>query len=626
LPEKAKSKKSTEKGAAHMGPLLAQELLLARESFFDPDVIEQGESAGDRTSGAVSMYSELRKAATTIMERPLSEQKVASQTQQSGGQGKKPMVGDSINTAAFVAADRSKLASQQGGLPLGRVPQGSAMSNMDFLNSFRRPQGIPSQHFSMIGSVGSPGMQNAEVMGSPIGTGKLGNGPGVGMSGAGTQMNFGGMGAKVAGVKQALSDANATRHDDTNVPPIPEDRIQQPTSTQTGEESPNALVQAKSDVRFRKFEEQPKPTPASMAGGPNTARASGGNASYLYKGAKDLIPGGLADDKPNSDYPKKQVAMGKKVEMEHVNDKVRASEISKDHLEEIPDYYTRLDKMEREAEKQGCSELMGKGKKKKHSAKKLLKASGELTKASGYWSELAGQFNPLNIYGGSLAGGAAALATPTKTQGEIAEADTGGVGKVLANLLIPGVAPYRMMKRLGTSIRGPEIKEQRAKVKKRQATEDAAKKKEQAKAASLFKASSALMTKEALTPTQISLLSALAGGGLGAGAGALMAGKDKRMKGAIGGGLLGAGLGGAGGMLFGGKGGPEAPPAAPPAADTVAGLSEPPPPMGDLLRRTGGAMIEPYKKLLNSFKMPVRGEGWDPGTADWTPEELNAPM
>jgi len=36
---------------------------------------------------------------------------------------------------------------------------------------------------------------NAEVFGSPIVGGKLGNGPGVGMSGAGTQMNFMGKGA-----------------------------------------------------------------------------------------------------------------------------------------------------------------------------------------------------------------------------------------------------------------------------------------------------------------------------------------------------------------------------------------------------------------------------------------------
>ena len=38
--------------------------------------------------------------------------------------------------------------------------------------------------------------------------------------------------------------------------------------------------------------------------------------------------------------------------MEHVNDKDKAREISLDHLVEIPDYYTRLAKMEDEAKKE----------------------------------------------------------------------------------------------------------------------------------------------------------------------------------------------------------------------------------------------------------------------------------
>ena len=41
--------------------------------------------------------------------------------------------------------------------------------------------------------------------------------------------------------------------------------------------------------------------------------------------------------------------MGIKVEMEHVDDEELAKEISMDHLEEIPDYYDRLDKMEKDA-------------------------------------------------------------------------------------------------------------------------------------------------------------------------------------------------------------------------------------------------------------------------------------
>jgi len=79
----------------------------------------------------------------------------------------------------------------------------------------------------------------------------------------------------------------------------------------------------------------------------------------LYKRRPDIkkkhedekIKGGLADGKPDSKYNKKQIKDGTKVEYEHTNDKETAKEIAKDHLEEIPDYYTRLDKMEKEAKK-----------------------------------------------------------------------------------------------------------------------------------------------------------------------------------------------------------------------------------------------------------------------------------
>jgi hypothetical protein len=66
---------------------------------------------------------------------------------------------------------------------------------------------------------------------------------------------------------------------------------------------------------------------------------------------KDKTPGGKADKKQLSDYPKDQIAMGQKVEMEHTDDPALAREISMDHLEEFPDYYTRLKRMEHEAEK-----------------------------------------------------------------------------------------------------------------------------------------------------------------------------------------------------------------------------------------------------------------------------------
>jgi hypothetical protein len=45
-------------------------------------------------------------------------------------------------------------------------------------------------------------------------------------------------------------------------------------------------------------------------------------------------------------YDPKEIAMGKKVEMEHTTIVAIAEKISQDHLAEFPDYYTRLKKME----------------------------------------------------------------------------------------------------------------------------------------------------------------------------------------------------------------------------------------------------------------------------------------
>ena len=45
----------------------------------------------------------------------------------------------------------------------------------------------------------------------------------------------------------------------------------------------------------------------------------------------------------------KQLAIGAKIEREHTHSAAKAREIARDHLAEIPDYYSRLKKMEREA-------------------------------------------------------------------------------------------------------------------------------------------------------------------------------------------------------------------------------------------------------------------------------------
>lgn len=65
---------------------------------------------------------------------------------------------------------------------------------------------------------------------------------------------------------------------------------------------------------------------------------------------KDRIKGGKADKAKPHDFDPKELAMGIEVEAEHTGDPQTAMEIAMDHLKEFPDYYTRLKKMEREAE------------------------------------------------------------------------------------------------------------------------------------------------------------------------------------------------------------------------------------------------------------------------------------
>ena len=67
------------------------------------------------------------------------------------------------------------------------------------------------------------------------------------------------------------------------------------------------------------------------------------------KDFKDGLKGGLADGKPVTEYDLEQLLMGIKFEMEHTRDSFIALEIAMDHLERIPDYYSRLRRLEREA-------------------------------------------------------------------------------------------------------------------------------------------------------------------------------------------------------------------------------------------------------------------------------------
>ena len=76
---------------------------------------------------------------------------------------------------------------------------------------------------------------------------------------------------------------------------------------------------------------------------------------------KDKLKGGLSDKMSKQEISNKfkvsiqkvdkELKMGTDIEMEHVNSRRLAKEIAMDHLVEIPDYYTRLKKMEKEASK-----------------------------------------------------------------------------------------------------------------------------------------------------------------------------------------------------------------------------------------------------------------------------------
>lgn len=68
------------------------------------------------------------------------------------------------------------------------------------------------------------------------------------------------------------------------------------------------------------------------------------------KDFKEQLKGGRADGKDITKYDLQQILMGIKIEQEHTSNKMLALEITMDHLEEIPDYYTRLQEMEEEAE------------------------------------------------------------------------------------------------------------------------------------------------------------------------------------------------------------------------------------------------------------------------------------
>ena len=69
----------------------------------------------------------------------------------------------------------------------------------------------------------------------------------------------------------------------------------------------------------------------------------------IYSLLGDFLGHGMFNKSPDTQIDPNELKMGIKVESEHtINDSI-AERISKDHLVEIPDYYTRLKKMEEEA-------------------------------------------------------------------------------------------------------------------------------------------------------------------------------------------------------------------------------------------------------------------------------------
>lgn len=84
------------------------------------------------------------------------------------------------------------------------------------------------------------------------------------------------------------------------------------------------------------------------AGMPVGAPSTLTQGEALQSGGVDKIKGGLADGKKPSDFNKKKLKEGTKVEMEHTSDVKVAREIAMDHLTEDKNYYKKLKTIEKD--------------------------------------------------------------------------------------------------------------------------------------------------------------------------------------------------------------------------------------------------------------------------------------
>ena len=65
--------------------------------------------------------------------------------------------------------------------------------------------------------------------------------------------------------------------------------------------------------------------------------------------------------KVSVDKIKAQLKKGIEIEKEHTSDKEKATEIAMDHVTEFPDYYDRIEKMEKKAKKDWGKEKVNEG-------------------------------------------------------------------------------------------------------------------------------------------------------------------------------------------------------------------------------------------------------------------------
>jgi hypothetical protein len=73
-------------------------------------------------------------------------------------------------------------------------------------------------------------------------------------------------------------------------------------------------------------------------------RSEPSEADGNAKTSSEKLPGGKGDNKPDSKYNKKELAKGVAHEKEHTTDETVAKEIAKDHLEEMNDYYSAMER------------------------------------------------------------------------------------------------------------------------------------------------------------------------------------------------------------------------------------------------------------------------------------------